>query len=634
MNSLRVRRQSRKQLFKIMDNLINNRRKLIFSLSILTVLSLLIFNWQNSLIQVSAQAGRIMVSIPHLGFGNVFPGEQLDNKTFMVSYTDPSGQVVDYKIVQKHKPLLNAVPPVEYEGTINQYCQDNPTDYTRCYRYLCQYLTKNNAEGEGDIENDASVGPNDSTDTWTVGLKVPGIVGHISQDHDGGIISEAGDYGCDISVEAEDLPLPGCQISGYKFYDTNHNGIFDQGESGLPDWTISLNLPASEKLIEELDAPATGGVVTTVSGLINGQDYRIEASGTYFAGGTNLEDIEADAKFSQDDFQAANSLPWTDLVHNYESYGPELLNLKVNDVFVDWGSFAANHIYSLNFTGLGSQANFQIYDIAPDNNTGSLHIKIYKKIAAFSATTITDNYGFYCFSELAGNGLYTVNEVLKNDWTNSTPVSTDVDYQGLPLVNKNFGNYQNIRTSSSNGGSGGGFFLASSQNSSETQSQPEILGEMGAPRLTVTKTVAKNEANPGEKDIAYTIKVKNDGNLTAFNVKVDDILPAGLSFATGEGQTKTWELGNIAPNETKEITYNVNIDEDAKIMVYTNTATAYADNHPKVSANISLEVKEVAVLGAQLTPTGFDIREFYALISLSALFLLMAFILRREFILE
>jgi hypothetical protein len=114
--------------------------------------------------------------------------------------------------------------------------------------------------------------------------------------------------------------------------------------------------------------------VVSSSPLVPGMTYLVEASGTYFAGGTGRYDIRADAEYSEDAYQRANGLPWTDLVRNYEGYGEGLLELKVDGQFVEWGDFSPDHVYTLPWTGTGSPLTFefQIYDIYAQNNTGGL----------------------------------------------------------------------------------------------------------------------------------------------------------------------------------------------------------------------------------------------------------------------
>jgi hypothetical protein len=87
--------------------------------------------------------------------------------------------------------------------------------------------------------------------------------------------------------------------------------------------------------------PATGGTVTAAT--IPGHPYEITASGTYFAGGAGIYDIQADAEYSQDAIQRSTDAAWTDSVNGYESYGEVLLDLMVDGQDVAWGAYSPTH---------------------------------------------------------------------------------------------------------------------------------------------------------------------------------------------------------------------------------------------------------------------------------------------------
>ncbi len=125
-------------------------------------------------------------------------------------------------------------------------------------------------EGEGDVVGGASVSLGDPSDLWIVDLDVPAIMGNVAQDHTGGIVTENGIYGCDLSFNVEttgphcgdgivnqtseqcdDGPsgsatcTPEClliksSISGCKYNDLNNNGNIDTGEGKLSGWEIQL----------------------------------------------------------------------------------------------------------------------------------------------------------------------------------------------------------------------------------------------------------------------------------------------------------------------------------------------------------------------------------------------------------
>jgi len=130
-------------------------------------------------------------------------------------------------------------------------------------------------------------------------------------------------------------------------------------------------------------APGNGGVVTTTP-LDATRDYFVEASGTYFAGGNGLFDIEADAEYSQDAVQRAAGAAWTDSVRNYESFGEDLTELYIDGAAVEWGAYNASHRYTLDVTptGVPLDISANIYDLpyAYGNNTGGLCVAVYERV--------------------------------------------------------------------------------------------------------------------------------------------------------------------------------------------------------------------------------------------------------------
>jgi hypothetical protein len=106
--------------------------------------------------------------------------------------------------------------------------------------------------------------------------------------------------------------------------------------------------------------------------------YEVTASGTYYAGGTSTFDIRADAEYSQDTYQFANGIDWSDSVHGYEGYGEQLLDLEVDGQNVDWGTYSSSHTYTASFVAPDSSTSFafDIYDTYAANNTGGLCVSL------------------------------------------------------------------------------------------------------------------------------------------------------------------------------------------------------------------------------------------------------------------
>ena len=102
--------------------------------------------------------------------------------------------------------------------------------------------------------------------------------------------------------------------------------------------------------------------------------------------------------------------------------------------------------------------------------------------------------------------------------------------------------------------------------------------------------------NPGAT-LTYTVVVTNTGDDTAHNVVITDTLPNGFTFAdTGEA-TKTFNLGEIAPDASVSTTYEVTVGQDATAGIHENLATASSDNYPDVTAKAPVEVIIPQILG-------------------------------------
>ncbi len=134
--------------------------------------------WQQRILQVQAAVQVLLVSHTAIPFGTVFPGENL-SETYNVQL-DTSANSAIYN---------TTLEPVE--GKLN----------------LCPFLqlTPIDAPNEGDTIAASNLTKiTDVLDKWQVGFSAPAIAGHVSQDHEGKITVEAGDYECKIIVITQD----------------------------------------------------------------------------------------------------------------------------------------------------------------------------------------------------------------------------------------------------------------------------------------------------------------------------------------------------------------------------------------------------------------------------------------------
>ena len=219
--------------------------------------------YEAHVINVTAHIENALTVHPkEIAFGTVFPQEYVEEQftvTFSSSF-EGEGRVddVEYVIKQKPKPLdatqedpsvwtkpASCQQPLADVVEAREYCHDNPTDLTCCYRDLCQYLSKLSTDANDTSHPSYYVDPDgvpnsgdetcrtpgadatgrlskideDSSDLWIVDLKVPPFKGFVAQDWPAGCPVIEGDengedFGCDLWIEVTNIsetpPEPFC----------------------------------------------------------------------------------------------------------------------------------------------------------------------------------------------------------------------------------------------------------------------------------------------------------------------------------------------------------------------------------------------------------------------------------------
>lgn len=159
------------------------------------------------------------------------------------------------------------------------------------------------------------------------------------------------------------------------------NGHWKYGLSSsvLEDFYLDMNdgVLDGKYFIETVAVPANKSTNTpSVNPLMLGVNYILKARGTANAG----DGIEFDADYS---YRTPTSSTWTDAVSTYEYLGDTLLDLKVNDVFVNWDDdtiYNTDYTYWYEMTGTGAPVTFGVYDVYYPNNTGNLYVDIYAQL--------------------------------------------------------------------------------------------------------------------------------------------------------------------------------------------------------------------------------------------------------------
>ncbi len=132
---------------------------------------------------------------------------------------------------------------------------------------------------------------------------------------------------------------------------------------------------------------------------------------------------------------------------------------------------------------------------------------------------------------------------------------------------------------------------------------PSVLSEKFAPVLAIEKTADRSFSNPNGQ-VVYTVTVTNiDARETAKNVTMVDRLPKEFYFIDTDTYVRSWSLGDLPAGQSETITYTVGVLGDTADGVYTNIATASADNAPDVHDTEDVEVRTVTIEGFTLPDT-------------------------------
>jgi hypothetical protein len=155
--------------------------------------------------------------------------------------------------------------------------------------------------------------------------------------------------------------------------------LVGQGCSGdsatMPRHTILSTRSVEFAPVETLNVPTDGSTVTSTLSLENGTAYKLRASGTFHVGVRG--DSTGDAEYA--DF---SNVPGSVVDSCGDSSSVVDLGLGVNDAVNDssksprWGPFANDHVYTVDFTGLGAPVGFTFHDCDYSDNTGTLTVEV------------------------------------------------------------------------------------------------------------------------------------------------------------------------------------------------------------------------------------------------------------------
>jgi len=200
-------------------------------------------------------------------------------------------------------------------------------------------------------------------------------------------------------------------ISGFKFNDTNGNGILDGADTRIAGWTIFIY----NGTYNGTGFPFANRTTTT-----SGYNFSGITNGTY----TVIE---------------IPQIGWVN-----ETSNPYSVNISGSSQIVNFennytGVGSATYPYSISGLVFNDTDNNGIYTFGQDKNyTGATVILKNSSNGMPLMANVTNSAGNYTFSSLP-NGTYTVSLSLPTGYINTTPTSINVTINGSSLINNNFG---------------------------------------------------------------------------------------------------------------------------------------------------------------------------------------------------
>ncbi len=152
----------------------------------------------------------------------------------------------------------------------------------------------------------------------------------------------------------------------------------------------------------------------------------------------------------------------------------------------------------------------------------------------------------------------------------------------------------------------------------------KTVNSITSPNADLQLTQIVNNLNPGiGNQITFTLTLKNQGPGTATVIKVQDILPGGLSFVSAyadlgsyDSNTGIWTVGNMPPNASVNLSISANVNSGQSI---TNTAEVIAvdegdpdsvpnNNNPNEDdqASVTIVIGNQAPTNLALSKTNID----------------------------
>ena len=160
-----------------------------------------------------------------------------------------------------------------------------------------------------------------------------------------------------------------------------------------------------------------------------------------------------------------------------------------------------------------------------------------------------------------------------------------------------------------------GVFNMHQTDANQDNDQDTAIITVSGANLEIDKAVSVEHPHPDDV-ISYTLTLTNHGPDVATNVRVEDLLPAGVSYDTDDGAgaydpaTGVWQMASLDAGSSVLLHIDVVVDATAYDSVIVNTASITAADQPdslsdnnQASAQIAVGNADLAVAAAVDKPT-------------------------------
>ncbi len=310
-------------------------------------------------------------------------------------------------------------------------------------------------------------------------------------------------------------------ITGHKFNDLNANGVWDEGEPGLEDWTIKL------QVADEMPNSA----IVANSEVWSDFDETLTGEG----GAYTFENVPADKTYRVvEELQPG----WTQSMPDDPNYYTVEPDPGAELGPFDFGNWTNGTVFGFKFEDINEDGEWDKEAVPPEIGLSGWTIEARDAEGQLADSAVTGEGGYYSLS--LPPGTYTLTEVLKTDadWKQTAPeggsftVTVTSDGEFGPY---NFGNVAVL-------------FVTPPTFDKSADKTTAIPGEIVTYTLTYT--------NKGDADIEAPFEIVD-------NYDQRYIGPVELNGGVDNGDTITWtDEEPLAPGQSRSITYTMRVHSE------------------------------------------------------------------------